>query len=71
MSARGRSFAMPDFVICLECESPVYAFEWNGSRVTEAVCPACGNDQPSLFATEEEYEELSATTDHERRIDED
>jgi translation initiation factor 2 beta subunit (eIF-2beta)/eIF-5 len=50
---------MPDYVICLECEGPVYVFEWNGSRVTEAVCPACGNDSPAMFATEGEYEEMS------------
>ncbi len=57
---------MPDFLICLECESAVYTFEWNGSRVTEAICPACGNDQPSMFSTEEEFEELSEISQHER-----
>ena len=57
---------MPDFVICLECESPVYTFEWNGSRVTEATCPTCGNDQPTMFATEEEYEEMSEIDLHQR-----
>ncbi len=35
----------PDFVVCLECESPIYTFEWDGGRVKEAVCPTCGNDQ--------------------------
>jgi translation initiation factor 2 beta subunit (eIF-2beta)/eIF-5 len=50
----------PDYVICLECESPIYAFEWDGARVKEAVCPTCGNDQPGLFSTEEEIEEMSA-----------
>ena len=57
---------MPDFVICLECESPVYTFEWNGARVTEAVCPTCGNEQPTMFATEEEYEEMSEMDLHRR-----
>ena len=50
----------PDFVVCLECESPIYTFEWDGTRVKEAVCPTCGNDQKALFSTEEEIEELSA-----------
>ncbi len=50
----------PDFVICLECESPIYTFEWDGSRVKEALCPTCGNDQNTLFSTEEEYEEMSS-----------
>jgi translation initiation factor 2 beta subunit (eIF-2beta)/eIF-5 len=50
----------PEYVICLECESPIYTFEWDGVRVKEAVCPACGNDQASLFSTEEEIEEMSA-----------
>ena len=22
----------PDFVICLECESPIYTFEWDGTN---------------------------------------
>jgi len=53
----------PDFIICLECESPLYTFEWDGSRVKEALCETCGNEQTSLFATEEEYEEMSAVAE--------
>jgi hypothetical protein len=49
----------PDYVICLECESPVYVFEWSGGRVTEAMCTTCGNDDIGQFATEEEYEALA------------
>lgn len=49
----------PDFVICLECESPIYTFEWDGANVKEALCTTCGNDQPTLFASEEDYEEMS------------
>ncbi len=55
----------PDFVICFDCESPVYTFEWDGANVKEAVCPTCGNDQPSMFAPEEEYEELSSAAIYE------
>lgn len=56
----------PDFVICLECESPNYTFEWDGAKVTEALCATCGNDQPNLFASEEEYEEMSAMDERAR-----
>ena len=49
----------PDYVICLECESPVYVFEWNDGKLTEAMCTACGNEDPSQFVTESEYEEMS------------
>lgn len=51
--------AMPEYLICLECETPVYDFEWANGRVVEALCPQCGNDDPAAFATEEEFEELS------------
>jgi hypothetical protein len=50
--------AHPDYLICLECESPVYAFEWQDGRVLEAVCPTCGNEDLASFATEEELEEM-------------
>jgi translation initiation factor 2 beta subunit (eIF-2beta)/eIF-5 len=55
--------AEPDFLICLECESPVYIFEWQEGRAIEIVCPVCGNDDPANFATEEELEEMSAVAD--------
>ncbi len=51
---------IPDYLICLECESPVYVFEWKDGRVQEAVCPVCGNDDPAAFATEEEIDEMAA-----------
>ena len=51
----------PDFVICLECESPAYIFEWNGERITEANCTTCGNDKPALFTTDEAYGEEMAS----------
>jgi translation initiation factor 2 beta subunit (eIF-2beta)/eIF-5 len=52
--------AGPEYLICLECESPTYAFEWEEGRLLEASCGLCGNDDPAMFASEEEYEELSA-----------
>ena len=49
----------PDYVICLECETPVYIFEWHDGKVTEALCTMCGNEDVSSFATEDEYEALA------------
>ncbi len=57
---RRRWAVTPDFLICLECESPVYVFEWENDRLVEAVCTMCGNEEVSEFATEAELEELSA-----------
>lgn len=51
----------PDYLICMECESPVYVFEWENGRITEITCPVCGNDDPVNFATEEELEEMAAS----------
>ena len=54
----------PDFIICNECDSPVYVFEWTDGRISEAVCTSCGNDKPALFATDEEYGEEMASGTH-------
>lgn len=51
--------AVPDYLVCLECETPTYSFEWREGKTVEAFCAACGNDDPSLFATEEDLEEMS------------
>ncbi len=54
--------AAPDYLICLECESPTYVFEWKNDKIVEAVCQTCGNDDLASFATEEEYEALEGDT---------
>jgi len=51
--------AAPDYLICLNCETPCYVFEWADDRLTEAYCQVCGNDDPEQFATEEEFDALS------------
>jgi hypothetical protein len=56
----------PDYLICLECESPVYIFEWRNGKVIEAMCTVCGEDDPASFATEDEYEALSSDDRYER-----
>lgn len=49
----------PDYLICLECETPCYIFEWKDGSVAEAMCELCGNQDPAQFATEDEYEALA------------
>jgi translation initiation factor 2 beta subunit (eIF-2beta)/eIF-5 len=51
--------AEPDYLICLECESPTYIFEWRDGSLVEAQCTVCGNDDPTLFATEEEMDDMA------------
>ena len=48
----------PEFLICLQCETPTYQFEWEDGKVTVAMCNTCGADDPSDFVTEAELEEL-------------
>ena len=49
----------PDYVVCLNCESPCYVFEWQNDAIQEALCTVCGNDDPEEFITAAELEELS------------
>ena len=47
-----------DFVICGNCETPCYAFETDeNGKVTDALCPVCGNDEAKDFTVPEEDEE--------------
>jgi hypothetical protein len=48
----------PEYLICLECETPCYTFEWEDGKITEVFCQACGNDNPEQFASPAEIEEL-------------
>jgi hypothetical protein len=50
---------IPDYLICLECESPCYVFEWEDGKLKDVLCTTCGNEDPSQFVTETEYEEMS------------
>jgi hypothetical protein len=52
--------ASPDYLICLECETPCYVFEWTDGKVSEVLCQSCANDDPEQFALPEELEELSS-----------
>lgn len=46
----------PDYLICLNCETPTYTFEWVEGEVVEVFCTACGADVPDEFMSEDEYE---------------
>jgi hypothetical protein len=50
--------AAPDYLICLNCESPSYVFEWKEGACIEAICTACGNDEPDQFVTEEDFDAI-------------
>lgn len=51
----------PEYVICLNCETPCYIFEWSDGKLTEVVCDTCGEDDPDTFATEEEFEAMTGS----------
>ena len=50
----------PEFLICLECETPCYTFDWTADRLGEVQCLACGCDQPDQFMSEEEFEAMQS-----------
>lgn len=50
----------PEYVICLDCESPCYEFEWKDGEISEVLCLVCGNDHPDQFVLPEDFDELSS-----------
>ena len=52
--------AAPEFLTCLECETPCYVFEWKHDKLAEILCEVCGCDDPDDFATLEELEAMGA-----------
>ncbi|HMB52867.1 MAG TPA: hypothetical protein VKU40_06095 [Thermoanaerobaculia bacterium] len=49
----------PEFLICLECETPCYVFEWKEGEATEILCEMCGNEDPEQFLTDEDFDQLA------------
>ena len=49
--------AEPEYLICLQCETPTYQFEYTDGKLSSAVCNTCGADDVSDFVTEDEFEE--------------
>jgi translation initiation factor 2 beta subunit (eIF-2beta)/eIF-5 len=47
----------PEYLICLQCETPTYQFEFVNGKLSAIVCNVCGADDPSDFVTEAEFEE--------------
>jgi hypothetical protein len=44
-----------DYLMCTQCGTPCYVFEMEGSsRILEATCLVCGNDEVTLFNIGEE-----------------
>ena len=43
-----------DYLMCSQCGTPCYVFEMDGSRVVDATCLVCGNDETRLFNLGEE-----------------
>ena len=58
--SRGRKTSYYDYLICLECESPCYVFEFSGGELEEGFCEACGNDDVDLFLQEADFDVLSS-----------
>lgn len=50
----------PEFVVCLECETPCYVFEFSEGEIQEILCEMCGNEEPDQFATTEDLEAMGA-----------
>ena len=47
----------PEYLICLQCETPTYQFEYVNGKLATIRCDTCGNDEISDFMTEAELEE--------------
>ena len=48
----------PEFLICLNCETPSYTFDWEEGELVEALCMTCGNDDVEQFISEDDFEAL-------------
>lgn len=50
-----------DYYVCVECETPCYTFETKSSKLVEAQCLVCGNEDIDTFLKEDEFEALMAS----------
>ena len=48
----------PEYLICIDCETPCYDFEYKSEKVVDVICSVCGNDEPDQFLTEAQFEDL-------------
>ncbi|MEA2166339.1 MAG: hypothetical protein QOK37_4466 [Thermoanaerobaculia bacterium] len=47
----------PEYLICIQCDTPTYQFEYTNGKLVSAICNTCGADDLSDFMTEAELEE--------------
>ena len=47
----------PEFLVCLQCETPTYVFEYADGKLVSALCGTCGTDDLADFVTDAEFEE--------------
>lgn len=59
-AATTRITSAPEFLICLECESPCYTFEWRTGTLKEILCEVCGNEDLEAFATQEDVDAIES-----------
>jgi hypothetical protein len=50
--------AAPEYLVCINCESPCYIFEWKDDQLAEAMCEVCGNEDVEEFLTPEDFDTL-------------
>jgi hypothetical protein len=58
MKGRKPAMATPEYIVCLECDSPCYEFEWKDDKIKEPFCARCGNEDPELFAVQDELDDM-------------
>lgn len=49
----------PDYLVCIECETPCYTFEWKEGKIIEVLCTVCGNDDTDAFLSQEDLDALA------------
>jgi hypothetical protein len=50
--------AEPEYLICLNCESPCYVFTWEEDQLVDVLCEVCGSEETDQFLTQDEFDEL-------------
>jgi hypothetical protein len=47
----------PEYLICIQCETPTYQFEFTNGKLSSIICNTCGNDDITEFLSEADWEE--------------
>ncbi len=48
----------PEYLICINCESPCYVFTWEEDRLAEVLCEVCGNEDIDTFLSQDDFDGL-------------